>query len=111
MAGHLEDEVSAVSFICGNRVVVNEVARTIFRQEPADHESCVHGEVNLNLIMSGDRIEGQIGERKGAKRVGNRFVARRLDDAHHSTCVEVLPEIGQLGTLTVVGQVYREWSG
>jgi hypothetical protein len=79
---YLQGKGSTRPFILGNRVNENIVTVTILRNEPADHVSWVHGEVNLNLIMSGDRIEGQIGEGKGTERVGDRFVTRRLYDTH-----------------------------
>jgi hypothetical protein len=89
--------------IFGNRVKENQVTRTILGKEPADHVPWVHREIYLNLKVSGDRIEGQIGERKGAERVGNRFIARRLDDAHLGILMpRKVPERGQLGVEAVV---------
>jgi hypothetical protein len=79
---YLQGKGSTRPLILGNRVNENIVTVTILRNEPADHASWVHGEGNLNLIMSRDRIEGQIGEGKGTERVGDRFVTRRLYDTH-----------------------------
>jgi hypothetical protein len=110
-AGYLQDKIIVSPLVLGNRVKENQVTRTILCKEPADHVSWVHGEVNLNLKMSGDGIEGQIGERKGAERVGNRFIARRLDDAHFRIRMpRKVPERGQLGALAVVCQGLGNWS-